>query len=57
MNRYFVAGVLIGVLIAVIYRNLQAKPPPKPRGAKTQRLLDTKEIAQYYERIREDKPA
>lgn len=45
MNRYFVAGVLMGVAIAIIWRNLSTpQPTPPPRKGKVIDIFDTTEF-------------
>lgn len=50
--RSLVAGIILGVAIAVIWRNLnKPKPPTPPKGAKTQRLHDTRELAEIRQQL------
>ncbi len=50
MNRHFVAGLILGVIIATIWAGLNRTPPPK--GAKTQRLHDTGELEEIRRKLK-----
>ena len=51
MTRDFIIGLLLGVAIAIVWRNLNAPTPTPPRGAKAIKVNDTKDMAEYRERL------
>ena len=52
MTRDFIAGVIAGVVIALIWAALKKPKGTPPRGAKTQRLHDTGELDEIRRKLK-----